>query len=591
MLSWFLLLDFTAYPLLTWGVTAAAFALAATDPVASASATGAALLVVFGVLWCCCAPVGPLIELVWRPKPARDPIRRALLPQTRAALRRRAEELAAAEEERGGGRKKRQKKKPKKDKSKSKAKTGGTDQRKRKAEGAKKGRRKVKEIESSGESSHSAADEITTSSASEEKSARSSRKRADTSESSTSASDSENAGSDDSTKSDSNSSTKSDSDGSPSGPRTATRRRALKSSQTRGGDRQDGAEGDSTPRPYRRRISITYRPEYNITAYGLERLHPFDAAKYGRVIALLHERGIATSKRSSARSSAHDSEVEMISHAAAEDSQIPIVRAPVLPRSFLAEAHSAKYLASLHSALYLLKILEVPPVVLLPAVLTRWRVLSPMLFQCGGSCAAAELAVITQGAAINIGGGFHHASRAQGSGFCPFADITMIVNHVRAVFPEVRRCLVVDLDAHQGNGHERDAIEDDEMFVYDLFNETIFPGDMFAKKGIDFEHGVDYYDSDDLIYLELLRSSLPECIKATKPDLIIYNAGTDCLEGDPLGSMQVTADGIVERDRLVFDAALKRDTPIPLVMLLSGGYQMSNAGVIARSIENLVTTA
>ena len=68
---------------------------------------------------------------------------------------------------------------------------------------------------------------------------------------------------------------------------------------------------------------------------------------------------------------------------------------------------------------------------------------------------------------------------------------------------------------------------------------------------------------------------------------MVYNAGTDCMEGDPLGGLQLTAEGIIARDELMFSLALTR-YKVPIVMLLSGGYQLSNAPVIARSINNLV---
>jgi hypothetical protein len=49
----------------------------------------------------------------------------------------------------------------------------------------------------------------------------------------------------------------------------------------------------------------------------------------------------------------------------------------------------------------------------------------------------------------------------------------------------------------------------------------------------------------------------------------------------------VSPKGIVRRDEIVLRAALSRREPIPVVMVLSGGYQPTNAAVIANSIENL----
>lgn len=69
------------------------------------------------------------------------------------------------------------------------------------------------------------------------------------------------------------------------------------------------------------------------------------------------------------------------------------------------------------------------------------------------------------------------------------------------------------------------------------------------------------------------------------PELIVYNAGTDILDGDPLGQLKVSPDGITNRDEKVFSFARNRN--IPIVMLTSGGYMKSSARVIANSITNL----
>ncbi|EFJ04287.1 hypothetical protein SELMODRAFT_432551, partial [Selaginella moellendorffii] len=81
------------------------------------------------------------------------------------------------------------------------------------------------------------------------------------------------------------------------------------------------------------------------------------------------------------------------------------------------------------------------------------------------------------------------------------------------------------------------------------------------------------------------RVEISEAFQAFAPDLLVYNAGTDILEGDPLGRLEVSPEGVKERDEIVFSFARQRN--IPIVMLTSGGYMRSSAGVIAESISNL----
>lgn len=41
--------------------------------------------------------------------------------------------------------------------------------------------------------------------------------------------------------------------------------------------------------------------------------------------------------------------------------------------------------------------------------------------------------------------------------------------------------LIIDLDAHQGNGHERDFMNDPLCYIIDAYNPHIYPGDMYAR--------------------------------------------------------------------------------------------------------------
>jgi histone deacetylase 11 len=81
---------------------------------------------------------------------------------------------------------------------------------------------------------------------------------------------------------------------------------------------------------------------------------------------------------------------------------------------------------------------------------------------------------------------------------------------------------------------------------------------------------------------------LPQAFSEFKPDFVIYNAGTDCMSGDPLGRLDLSPEAIIQRDEIVFRIAML-EHKIPIVMLLSGGYQHSNAPCIAMSIHNLVS--
>jgi len=211
-------------------------------------------------------------------------------------------------------------------------------------------------------------------------------------------------------------------------------------------------------------------------------------------------------------------------------------------------------------------------------------ILNPMLAATGGSILAAELAY-QQGWAINLSGGYHHASSESGGGFCVYADISIAIHKMRKTHPDIRRVMIVDLDAHQGNGHERDFLGDETVFIMDMYSSPNYPSDHYARKAIA-ERATLKFGTKDQEFLAKMRNCFENSIERfPQPDLLIYNAGTDSLVGDPLGRLSISEQGIIERDEYLFGQCLQRD--IPIVMLLSGGYQKNNAEVIAHSILNL----
>ncbi|XP_067683770.1 histone deacetylase 11-like isoform X2 [Haliotis asinina] len=302
---------------------------------------------------------------------------------------------------------------------------------------------------------------------------------------------------------------------------------------------------------------IVYAAEYNISFLGLEKLHPFDAGKWGRIFEFLKESKMVREET--------------------------IVKPQEATEDDLLVVHTRNYINSLKWSMNVAGITEVPPVALLPNFVVQKRVLRPFRHQTGGSILAAKLAM-DRGWAINIGGGFHHCSAERGGGFCAYADITLSIKFLFEKVEGVAKVMIVDLDAHQGNGHERDFMDDDRVYIMDVYNRGIYPHDGFAKRAIKRKVELNHF-TDDVDYLDAVKKNLKASLEDFTPDIIVYNAGTDILEGDPLGNLSVTDEGIILRDEMVFAKA--RELNIPIFMLTSGGYTRGTARIIADSILNL----
>ncbi|XP_016088119.1 histone deacetylase 11 isoform X2 [Sinocyclocheilus grahami] len=303
-------------------------------------------------------------------------------------------------------------------------------------------------------------------------------------------------------------------------------------------------------------LPIVYSPEYNITFMGLEKLHPFDAGKWGKVIRFLNEEQFITD------------EVIALAREASEVDLLVV--------------HTACYLNRLKWSLVVATITEIPPLLFLPNFLVQRKVLKPLRTQTGGTIMAGKLAM-DRGWAINVGGGFHHCSSDKGGGFCAYSDITLAIKFLFERVGGVARATIIDLDAHQGNGHELDFLEDRRVYIMDVYNRHIYPGDGYAKRAIKRKVELDW-GTEDMEYLQKVELHSEGALNEVWPD-IIYNAGTDVLDGDPLGGLAISPQGIVKRDEIIFRAAQRRG--IPILMVTSGGYQKKTARIIADSILNL----
>lgn len=302
-------------------------------------------------------------------------------------------------------------------------------------------------------------------------------------------------------------------------------------------------------------VPLIYSPTYNITAFGLEYLHPFDSVKYRRIHDWLVRQGLRKK----------------------DDFVLPMSSS----LQQLAGVHSGDYLESLKKRAVLRNILEVWVISYLPSSFVDGRVLEPMRHATGGTILAARMAR-EHGLAINVGGGYHHATRDQGSGFCIYADVPVALATLHAEKP-FRSVLIVDTDAHQGNG-TADAIREwPWAHLLDFYEEALFPWPKVQEEcPVPLASGM----RGDA-YLHELDRRLPEALDHFQPELVIYNAGSDVLKTDPLTSMNLHVPEMVERDLYVVSQVRQRG--IPLAMVLSGGYGPQSWEAHARSIEAIVT--
>ncbi len=186
------------------------------------------------------------------------------------------------------------------------------------------------------------------------------------------------------------------------------------------------------------------------------------------------------------------------------------------------------------------------------------------LLHVGGTILAAEIA-LEEGLAVHVGGGFHHAFPDHGEGFCVVNDVAVALEKMRQE-EKIQRAMVVDCDVHQGNGTAFILSKKGYAFTFSIHQMDIYPAE---KTSSDLDVGLWSGDGDDK-YLSPLASHIPRIYREFEPDLIFYLAGADPYRNDQLGGLNVTLEGLKERDKLVIEGA--RKLHIPLVILFAGGY-------------------
>ena len=183
-----------------------------------------------------------------------------------------------------------------------------------------------------------------------------------------------------------------------------------------------------------------------------------------------------------------------------------------------------------------------------------------------GATVAAAKTALTEGIAVNLAGGTHHAYRDMGSGFCVFNDSAIAARTLQKEVSSKLKVAIIDLDVHQGNGTASILQNDSSIFTLSIHGENNFP---FKKEQSDLDLGLADGCTDET-YLSSLEKCLDALNSRFQADCLIYLAGADPHEGDRLGRLKISKDGMRLRDETVFQYAL--DRKLPVAMSMAGGY-------------------
>ena len=181
----------------------------------------------------------------------------------------------------------------------------------------------------------------------------------------------------------------------------------------------------------------------------------------------------------------------------------------------------------------------------------------------GGTVLATKLA-LNYGIACNTAGGSHHATSNEGAGFCVFNDVAVAAKYLTSR-GLANKILIIDLDVHQGNGNSEIFKNDNQVFTFSMHSKVNYP----AKKSVS-DLDIELEENlEDKEYINILKNNL-KYLNQEEFDFVFYIAGVDIHYNDRLGKLNISDNGIFERDELVIDNFFSNK--IPVCGVLGGGY-------------------
>jgi acetoin utilization deacetylase AcuC-like enzyme len=138
---------------------------------------------------------------------------------------------------------------------------------------------------------------------------------------------------------------------------------------------------------------------------------------------------------------------------------------------------------------------------------------------------------------------------------------------------------------HQGNGTHACFAGDSSVYTFSMHGAKNFP---FHKVpgtlDVDLPDGMSDHE-----YLDALATHLPNVIREARPDMVMYLAGADPHEGDRLGRLKLTFDGLRRRDMMVLQTC--REIGVPVCVTIAGGYGRDVNDTVAVHVGTVAVAA
>lgn len=185
----------------------------------------------------------------------------------------------------------------------------------------------------------------------------------------------------------------------------------------------------------------------------------------------------------------------------------------------------------------------------------------------------------------------HHAEQSRAFGFCFINNIAVAANHLLQK-KGLGRILIVDYDAHHGNGTQDAFYSSDQVLYIGLHQDgrTLFPGSGFpneigSESGVGYNINLSMYPgAGDTSYRLAFEEIVEPVAEAFRPEFVLVSAGFDGHFEDPLTSLGLTTSGLAMMNKKLMEIA-QTYAKNRLAVFLEGGYSL---GIVGGGSQNLL---
>ncbi|MGY5852042.1 MAG: histone deacetylase [Candidatus Thorarchaeota archaeon] len=178
----------------------------------------------------------------------------------------------------------------------------------------------------------------------------------------------------------------------------------------------------------------------------------------------------------------------------------------------------------------------------------------------------------------------HHAEYSRAFGFCFINNIAVAAQHL-VDKRGLERVLVVDYDAHHGNGTQNAFYSNNQVLYIGLHQDgrTLFPGSGFPSELGDGEgrgYNVNlamYPNAGNRSYRHAFEEIVEPIAASFNPDFVLVSVGFDCHYTDPLTSLGLSTSGLAMMNEKLHNIA-KQVANGNIVFFLEGGYNLEING-------------